>query len=39
MKCHWIAFASVIIIGLLMLGWAGYRIYQEKPPIPELVVT
>src|SRR3989304_5165194 len=39
MKRYWIAFASVIIIGFFVLGWAGYRIYQEKPPIPEKVIT
>jgi nitric oxide reductase subunit B len=39
MKRYWIAFTSVIIIGFLVLGWAGYRIYQEKPPIPEKIVT
>lgn len=39
MKRYWIAFTSVIIIGFIVLGWAGWRIYQEKPPIPELVVT
>ena len=39
MKRYWIAFSSVIIIGFLVLGWAGYRIYQEKPPIPNQVIT
>jgi nitric oxide reductase subunit B len=39
MKRYWIAFTSVIIVGFIVLGWAGYRIYQEKPPIPEKVVT
>ena len=39
MKRYWIAFASVIFIGFLVLGWAGFRIYQEKPPIPATVET
>jgi nitric oxide reductase subunit B len=39
MKRYWIAFASVIFIGFLVLGWAGFHIYQEKPPIPETVET
>lgn len=39
MKRYWIAFATVIVLGFLVLGWAGWRIYQEKPPIPDLVVT
>ena len=39
MKRYWIAFTSVIVIGFLVLGWAGYRIYQEKPPIADQVVT
>jgi nitric oxide reductase subunit B len=39
MRKFWIAFATVIAVGFLVLGWAGYRIYQEKPPIPTEVVT
>jgi nitric oxide reductase subunit B len=39
MRKYWIGFASVIVIGFAVLGWAGWRIYQEKPPIPESVVT
>ncbi|HVN48377.1 MAG TPA: nitric-oxide reductase large subunit [Bacteroidota bacterium] len=39
MKRYWIAFTTVIFIGFLVLGWAGWRIYQEKPPIPDTVVT
>jgi nitric oxide reductase subunit B len=39
MKRFWTAFISVNVVGFLVLGWAGYRIYQEKPPIPEMVVT
>jgi hypothetical protein len=33
MKCYWIAFAAVNLIGFMVLGWAGWRIYQEKPAI------
>jgi nitric oxide reductase subunit B len=39
MKKYWIVFTLVIVIGFIVLGWAGYRIYQEKPPIPEKVIT
>ncbi len=39
MKRPWIGFWSVIIISFVILGWAGVRIYQEKPPIPKEVVT
>ncbi len=39
MRAYWIAFVTVVVLGFLVLGWAGWRIYQEKPPIPEAVVT
>ncbi|HSQ74607.1 MAG TPA: nitric-oxide reductase large subunit, partial [Bacteroidota bacterium] len=39
MKAYWIAFVTVVVLGFLVLGWAGWRIYQEKPPIPDAVVT
>jgi len=39
MRKYWIAFTAVNIIGFLVLGWAGWRIYQEKPPIPTAVVA
>ncbi len=39
MRKYWIAFVAVIVIGFLVLGWAGWRIYQEKPPIPTAVVA
>jgi len=39
MKRLWIAFILVIVISFGVLGWAGFRIYQEKPPIPESVVA
>jgi nitric oxide reductase subunit B len=39
MKRYWFGFIAVVIIGFAVLGWAGYRIYQEKPPVPDRVVT
>jgi nitric oxide reductase subunit B len=39
MKRYWIAFTIVVLVGFMVLGWAGWRIYQEKPPIPEAVIT
>ncbi|MCX6134363.1 MAG: nitric-oxide reductase large subunit [Ignavibacteriales bacterium] len=39
MKKLWILFWSVIAFGFAVLGWAGWRIYQEKPPLPAAVVT
>jgi nitric oxide reductase subunit B len=39
MKKLWIFFASVVVVGFAVLGWAGWRIYQQAPPIPESVVT
>jgi nitric oxide reductase subunit B len=38
MKRYWIAFWAVIVVSFLVLGWAGLRIYQEKPPIPSAYV-
>ncbi|MBP9119470.1 MAG: nitric-oxide reductase large subunit [Ignavibacterium sp.] len=39
MKRYWIGFSLVMIISFAVLGWVGTRIYQEKPPVPEKVVT
>ena len=39
MKKLWIAFTLVLFVSFLVLGWIGTRIYQEKPPIPDKVVT
>jgi len=39
MKKLWIAFILVVVISFSILGWAGFKIYQEKPPIPSSVVT
>lgn len=39
MKKYWIAFTLVIVVSFAVLSWVGVRIYQEKPPIPEKVIT
>ncbi len=39
MKKYWISFSLVVIISFAVLSWVGVRIYQEKPPIPEEVLT
>lgn len=39
MKRLWIAFILVVALSFGVLGWSGVKIYQEKPPIPERVVT
>jgi len=39
MKKLWIAFICVFVISFTILGWSGFKIYQEKPPIPDSVVT
>src|SRR4051812_29649762 len=39
MKTKWAAFATVIILSFAVLGWAGVRIYQMAPPIPNEVRT
>ena len=39
MRQLWFAFAAVMIVSFLILGWIGTRIYQEMPPIPDKVVT
>ena len=39
MRRYWYGFIAVLVIGFVVLGWAGYTIYQEKPPIPDQVVT
>jgi len=39
MKRLWIAFAFVMVLSFLVLGWIGTRIYQEMPPLPSKVVT
>lgn len=39
MKRLWIAFALVMVLSFMVLGWIGTRIYQEMPPLPARVVT
>jgi nitric oxide reductase subunit B len=39
MRRLWIAFVLVIVASFAVLGWAGVRMYQQSPPIPETVVT
>jgi len=35
----WIAFWSVVVLSFSVLGYYGYQIYVEAPPIPDRVVT
>ena len=39
MRRLWFAFAAVMVVSFLILGWIGTRIYQEMPPIPDKFVT
>jgi nitric oxide reductase subunit B len=39
MRQLWIGFTLVMLLSILVLGWIGARIYQEKPPIPSQVIT
>ncbi|MCA9215488.1 MAG: hypothetical protein KDB27_20630, partial [Planctomycetales bacterium] len=39
MRKLWLAFAAVMVVSFMVLGWVGTRIYQEMPPIPDKVVT
>jgi nitric oxide reductase subunit B len=39
MRRLWISFALVIGLSFAVLGWAGFRIYHEKPPLPSSVVA
>jgi nitric oxide reductase subunit B len=39
MKRLWTGLLLVTIFGFVVLGWIGTRIYAEKPPIPDRVVT
>ncbi len=39
MQRQWIAFAVVFLGSFAVLGWAGTRVYQQAPPIPDSVVT
>ena len=35
----WLAFGAVIALSFLTLGYAGIRIYQQAPPVPDRIVT
>ena len=39
MKRLWIGFTVVILGSFAVLGWAGVRVYQQQPPLPDRVVT
>ncbi|MCA9152406.1 MAG: hypothetical protein KDA92_24050, partial [Planctomycetales bacterium] len=39
MRRLWLAFAAVMVVSFIVLGWVGTRIYQEMPPIPDKIVT
>lgn len=39
MKKLWIAFALVLFVSFLILGWIGTRIHEEMPPLVKRVVT
>ena len=32
MRKLWLAFSAVIVLSFAVLGWTGFRIYQEAPP-------
>ncbi len=38
-KKLWIAFTIVMVVSFSILGYYGYEIYKEAPPIPEKVVS
>ncbi|CDF79951.1 nitric-oxide reductase [Formosa agariphila KMM 3901] len=38
-KKLWILFAAVVICSFSVLGYYGFEIYQQSPPIPEAVVS
>lgn len=38
-KKLWIGFAAVMILSFGVLGYYGFEIYREAPPIPEKVIT
>jgi nitric oxide reductase subunit B len=39
MKKYWIGFSLVIILSFIVLSLVGVKIYQQKPPVPEKVIT
>jgi nitric oxide reductase subunit B len=38
-KKLWTGFILVVVISFAVLGYYGYEIYQQAPPIPEKVIT
>lgn len=38
-KQLWIIFSLVVIISFMILGYYGFQIYQQAPPVPEKVVS
>ncbi|NLA24342.1 MAG: nitric-oxide reductase large subunit, partial [Bacteroidales bacterium] len=38
-KGLWVAFIGVLVISFGVIGYYGYEIYREKPPIPEKIVS
>ena len=38
-KTLWFIFAGVIIISFSVLGFFGYEIYQQVPPVPDKVIS
>ena len=39
MRKLWLAFTAVVVLSFAVLGWTGFRIYQQAPPVPTRVVT
>lgn len=39
MRKLWGITLAIVVFSFAILGWIGSRIYQQKPPIPERVVT
>jgi nitric oxide reductase subunit B len=38
-KKLWFIFSAVMIVSFSVLGYFGYEIYQQKPPVPEKVIS
>jgi nitric oxide reductase subunit B len=38
-KRLWFVFSGVMIVSFSILGYFGYEIYQQKPPVPETVIS
>ncbi len=39
MKRYWLGFVAVVAASFAVLGWAGVRVYQQAPPVPDRVIT